>query len=84
MSDKENPYDSFVTVFTEENQLKVNAENERGWSSYIVGDFDKDIKFKVNPAFLYEIMDKVGTITLGTNKALFETDNFKHVMALPE
>ena len=85
MADNENPFERFVTIETVDGKLRCGAENDRGWTNFVLDQtLDRDVKFRINPAFLFEILDKVTTITLGPDKALFETGKFKHVMALPE
>lgn len=85
LADNENPFDRFVTIKSEDGRLTVHAENERGWTIHALeGDFSHDVNFKINPIFLHEILKTTTELTLGSDKALFETDNFKHVMALPE
>lgn len=84
MSDSENVYERFVTVTMEKDKIVVSAENERGYVDFLINGEFPEFTFKIHPVFLYEILEKVNTITIGEDKALFEIDNFKHVMALPE
>jgi hypothetical protein len=85
LADNENVYERFVTIETVDGKLRCGSENSRGWTNFVLDQtIDRDIKFRINPAFLYEILDKVTEITLGLDKALFKTDKFIHVMALPE
>jgi len=84
LADNDNPFERFVTIETADGKLRCGAENDRGWTNFVLDQtLDRDVKFRINPAFLFEILDKVTKITLGPDKALFQTDKFKHVMALP-
>ena len=84
LADNENPFERFVTVETVDGKLRCGAENDRGWSYFDIDQMDSVVKFRINPVFLFDILDKVTVITLGTDKALFERDKFIHVMTLPE
>jgi DNA polymerase III sliding clamp (beta) subunit (PCNA family) len=85
LADNEDVYDRFVTVEAHNGKMRCGAENDRGWTDVILDiEVAGVLKFKINPVFLYEILGMTTAMTLGREKALFETDNFKHVMVLPE
>ena len=86
MSDAEVDYKKKIDVTIEKGKITCRAEKERGW---VEKDMElkykgKTIKLSVNPIFFAQILDKSVTMTLQGDRALFVSDSFKHIMALPE
>jgi hypothetical protein len=40
------------------------------------------VSFIINPIFLREILSKTNTVKIGEDRALFQTDNFQHLVSL--
>jgi DNA polymerase III sliding clamp (beta) subunit (PCNA family) len=74
-----------IEITIDGGKIICRAEQERGW---IEREMDikydgKKAKLSINPVFLYEILDKSSDVIIGDNKALFSSDSFQHIMALP-
>jgi len=66
-------------------KMTCRGEKDRGW---VERDCDidykgKEIEFSINPIFFGQILDKATTMVLSEDRALFESDFFKHIMSLP-
>lgn len=68
---------------------KLECKKEAGDGSWIIEDNEisyngKEIQIKVVPKYLYQILDKMSSLIIGSNSILFECEKFKYVMALME
>lgn len=74
-----------VHITIENNTIICKAEKEIGWVEKIIEcDYErKQLHFLVNPIFLSQVLAKSASMTLTDKVALFETENFKHIIALP-
>ncbi len=74
-----------ISMGIDKNKIICKAEKETGWVEKTV-DFKykgKPLQFLINPIFLSQILSKTTEMTLTENIALFSTDNFAHIVALP-
>lgn len=73
-----------MNIIIENNVIICKAEKEIGWiEKTIECDYEgKPLHFLVNPIFLSQILTKSAKMILTDSIALFETDNFKHIIAL--
>lgn len=74
-----------VSVKIENNLITCKAEKEIGWVEKIIEcEYEgKPLQFLVNPIFLSQILKKTSKMILSDTIALFETNNFKHILSLP-
>lgn len=84
LSEGEQDIDKRITIEVKKNKIVCIGQNEIGKIITEV-DFesDKEFTFDVNPIFFMQILDTITSVTIGENKALFESENFKHIMCLP-
>lgn len=75
--------DKRVDITLSEDQLICSSRKDRGSVEKIVPiRYKKDpIKFTTNPVFLSQVLENATRVTIGSY-ALFESDTFKHVLAL--
>ena len=78
--------DRRVELRVGDGKLTLRGEQEIGW---VERDVElkykgKSFKTQINPTFLFQVLDKSTTVTIGENKALFESGTFQHVMKLPK
>jgi hypothetical protein len=75
-----------VRVSVEKNKITVKAEKERGWiEKTLTFEYDgKPCNFIINPIFFSQILSLASGFTLINGKAQFASDNFTHIMALPQ
>jgi hypothetical protein len=74
-----------ISVGIESNKITLKAEKETGWVEKTV-EFKykgKPAKFLINPIFLSQILTKATEMILTERIALFLTDGFAHIIALP-
>lgn len=80
------PIDKRVKITIGKGRLVVFAENEAlGWIKTEIDMGVKDcpaVEFVINPIFLREILGKTNTVKIGSDRALFQTDNFRHLVSL--
>jgi hypothetical protein len=80
------PIDKRIKISIDKGMLTVFAENENlGWVKTKVKMAVKDspaVSFIINPIFLREILSKTNTVKIGEDRALFQTDNFQHLVSL--
>jgi DNA polymerase III sliding clamp (beta) subunit (PCNA family) len=64
--------------------LKVRAEGDSGWleESMRVKHSGSAIQFNINPQYLIQILSTVDKGIVSDNRILFESDSFRHVVAL--
>jgi hypothetical protein len=81
--------DTFVQVEIEPNSIILSSERSKGmatgWTkSRIETEYEgTSVHFKINPMFLYQILDRMTNFSIRTKKrALFTKDNFTHIIAL--
>lgn len=75
-----------ITISVEPGKVTLKAEKERGWVEKIV-PFEykgEPFTFMTNPNFFAQIMNHATKFILLDGVAQFESDNFVHVMSLPE
>jgi hypothetical protein len=77
--------DKRIKVTVDKGKIKCKGEKDKGWieKSQTFSYKGKKLEFDINPVFFSQVIDKSSHIIIGENFALFKTDNFKHVMALP-
>jgi DNA polymerase III sliding clamp (beta) subunit (PCNA family) len=78
--------DRKIQVSVSSGLITCRGEREVGW---IERDLEtkykgRSVTFNINPLFLHQVLDKSTKMTVGENKALFESGKFKHVMVLPK
>jgi DNA polymerase III sliding clamp (beta) subunit (PCNA family) len=82
------PIDKMVEINIAKGTLTVSAENDAlGWIRTKVKMGVKDappVRFFINPGFLTQIISKTGTVKVGSDRALFQTECFKHLVSLHE
>lgn len=80
------PIDKRVKITIDKGKLEVFAENESlGWIKTEINMGVKNcptVTFIINPIFLREILGKTNVVKVGSDRALFQTDNFKHLVSL--
>jgi len=81
--------DRFVGVEVESNLLTLTSERQKGmatgWAkSRVEIEYEGvPVHFKINPAFLHQILDRVTKFAIKKeNRALFTRENFTHIIAL--
>jgi hypothetical protein len=81
--------DRFVQVELEPNSIILSSERSKGmatgWTkSRIETEYEgTPVHFKINPTFLYQVLDRMTKFSIRTKKrALFTKDNFTHIIAL--
>lgn len=64
--------------------LKVRAEGDSGWleESMRIKHEGSAIQFNINPQYLVQILSTVDKGVVSDNRILFESDSFRHVVAL--
>lgn len=64
--------------------LKVRAEGDSGWleESMRIKHEGTAIQFNINPQYLVQILSTVDKGIVSDNRILFESDSFRHVVAL--
>lgn len=80
-----------ITLHLSQPNIILKGETSKGWVEYSVEAKDwkgPEVEFKVNPNFLLQALERATTITLpekesGVYAALFEVDNFRHLVLLP-
>jgi len=85
MTEGEIDMDKTVNLKIKDKKILCKAEKQTGWiEKELDFEFDHNITIKINPLFLTQILDKATTLRVGSDSALFVSDSFKHVIALPE
>lgn len=77
--------DSFIEVEIDGDNMKLVGEGDVGMaenSVKLAKGVKKEIKFKINPNFLREILSRVDKLKIGEDRALFSLKNFRHLIAL--
>jgi len=86
-SDTERPEEQKIEIFIGNKLVTCRDESASGWFEKDIPSksrLNRRISFKINPSFLLAILNKTSTMILSEDKALFKTDNFSHIMILPE
>ena len=76
-----------ILVEIKKNEIHCSAQRERGWVEKSV-DIKYDgptVSFYINPIFFSQVLDKIKTATVSQDehKAVFKSENFSHIIALP-
>ncbi len=74
-----------ISMGIDKNKITCKAEKETGWVEKTI-DFSykgKPLQFLINPIFLSQILMKATEMILTDTIALFLTDGFAHIVALP-
>jgi len=82
----ETEQDKEVEIEIVKGMLKIKSKNNIGWIENEIeisnANFDNSIQFAINPFFMAKIMNHTKTMFYGGNKALFQSGEFRHVIAL--
>lgn len=84
--ESQNDPSSKITISLDGKYLKCFSSKTNGWiEKKIIFPTDNKISFSINPVLFIEILEKTTKmiISLEEQKALFISDNFKHIMCLP-
>ncbi len=77
--------DKLISVRVEGKFIYCKGENELGWLEAKV-KFDpskkRDISFSINPNFFLKILSHTRSMKYGADRALFQTENFSHLLRL--
>jgi len=77
--------DKVVNLQIKDKKIICRAEKEIGWiEKEVEFNFDHNVTIQINPNFLSQVLEKATKLKAGEDRALFESGNFKHVIALPE
>lgn len=84
MADGAFDIDKRIEVNISDGMIECLGENEMGWVKKIVKmkSKKKEVSFSINPIFFSEILSRTKVMICGTEKALFQTDKFKHLILL--
>jgi len=75
--------DKKINVRIEDGKIKCKGESDVGWiETNTKIKFKKSAEFTINPYFFSEVLNKTDTAVIGEDKILFQSDNFKHLIAL--
>lgn len=74
-----------ISVTIADGKITCKAEKETGWVEKTIDfpGYEEEVSFLINPIFLSQILSKSTEMTLTESVALFSTENFKHIVALP-
>jgi len=77
-------YEAEVTLQIEDNVLIINSRKDGGWykEKKKLKYKGTPLSFKVNPAFLVEILEKTRTVIVGKGRMKIETDNVEFMVCL--
>lgn len=80
----ESDTDGMVELAISNGKMECHSGCETEW---ITEDHDveyagEDIKIRINPRYLYQILDRMDQFTLSENRILFRCGEFQHVIAL--
>lgn len=85
----EGNFDSNKTVeckITKE-RIYIKAEKDIGWIEKKIRlekpHKGKELEFTINPVFLAQVLDKSADMYVLSNRVIFTSEDFKHIMALP-
>ena len=74
-----------VIVKIAEGKIFVKGENKSGRvenSQKLTSKLRKEINFYINPVYFIEAIEKIHDAKVGSDRILFSSDNFKHLIAL--
>lgn len=86
MSEGDTDLEKFIYIILEKNKLICKAENDKGWiiKESKIKYNGKEIKFKINPIFFAQILEKSRLIFISKRRAFFKEEGvFQHLMVLP-
>ena len=83
MAEGEFDEDKKIDLDFDQQELNIHARKETGWIRETIKFKSKNnFKFSINPVFLNQILDKeTSKVFVGEDRILFESDNFKHLIA---
>ena len=73
-----------MNVVFENGKIVCSTHGPRGWIEKempVKYESDTPLKFAINASFLKEILGIPLTMIVGENKSLFQSGNFKHILA---
>lgn len=84
-TDGSSEMDKRINLQFTKGMITCRAEDESGW---IERDIEteykgRDVSVDIHPIFFQQILKKVANMTIGETSALFTTEKFEHVLALP-
>lgn len=72
-----------IAISIDNNKVTCRGEGTKGWAEKTFKvDYSKKIEFEINPLFLKQILNETNKIKIGKDRAMFETENFKQLVAL--
>jgi DNA polymerase III sliding clamp (beta) subunit (PCNA family) len=75
--------DEKITIKIHEGKIICKSKGESGWVEETFDiDCTNNVELKVDPDFLKEILSKTNKAVIGENSLLFESEEFKHILAL--
>ncbi len=83
MTDEDNVLQKYVKIDFKKNKIICSRKKDRGWVKEIIKtDFtpEKEISILINPIFLSQILNKINSVRLKDTMALFEFENFQHIL----
>jgi DNA polymerase III sliding clamp (beta) subunit (PCNA family) len=84
MSDGEFDVDKQVEISIEKGIVKCRSEGMSGWAedAFDLGQDVSGIRFRVNPIFFLQVLDKETTMIHGTGRIVLSSGQFRHVVSL--
>lgn len=83
LAEGDSDIDKKIMVVIDDGKIKVKGENNLGWIESEIEMKEKTkIEFEINPYHFSEILKMTQQMMVGEDRALFEMDNFKHLVAL--
>ncbi len=75
--------DKRIEVSIEDKKIKCRGERDIGWMENTLPiDYKGKTSFFINPIFFSKILEKTNKMVIGEDRALFELDNFQHLISL--
>lgn len=85
-TDAEFAQDQLISISVDQKGvMTVRAEGDNGWFEETVRlrqHTKQDFSFQINPQYLSQILNTVGSAIVGSDRVLFSTEKFQHVVAL--
>jgi len=79
----EDDIDKKIEVKIKDGKISCKGQNELGWIESKTGiNIKEEFTFSINPNFLLQILSKTKNMKLGEGRIMFESENFKHLIAL--
>jgi hypothetical protein len=86
MAEGKREFEKRIEMTVSPKLITIKGETQIGWIESKVPcdiDIEEEFKISINPIFLNEILSKTTKVIVGEGKALFQSENFDHVMVLP-